>query len=38
MDGVKREILTKTIKHYGSGNQIFKAMEECAELIRALAR
>ena len=38
MDGVKREILTKTIKHYGPGNQIFKAIEELGELIQALAK
>ena len=38
MDSVRKDILTKTIRHYGHGNQRFKAMEELAELIRALAR
>ena len=38
MDGVKKQILKKTIKHYGPGNQIFKAIEELGELIQALAK
>ena len=38
MDNVKRQILTGAIRHYGTGNQRFKAMEELSELIRALAR
>ena len=38
MDSVRKQILTGTIKHYGPSNQIFKAIEELGELIRALAR
>ena len=32
------EIYEQAVKHYGKLNQIVKAMEECGELIRALAR
>lgn len=32
------EIYEQAVKHYGNLNQIIKAMEECGELIRALAR
>lgn len=32
------EIYEQAVKHYGNLNQIVKAMEECGELIRALAR
>ena len=35
---IKQQILVAAIRHYGTGNQRFKAMEELAELIRALAR
>ena len=35
---IRRQILVAAIRHYGTGNQRFKAMEELAELIRALAR
>ena len=38
MKKVRKQILTAAICHYGTGNQRFKAMEELAELIRALAR
>ena len=38
MKKVRKQILTAAICHYGRGNQRFKAMEELAELIRALAR
>ena len=32
------EIYEQAVKHYGKLNQIIKGMEECGELIRALAR
>ena len=35
---VRGEILKAAIRRYGTGNQRLKAMEELAELIRALAR
>ena len=35
---IKQQILVAAVRHYGTGNQRFKAMEELAELIRALAR
>ena len=38
MNNVRTAILMAAIRHYGRGNQRFKAMEELAELIRALAR
>ena len=38
MKSVKTQILKAAIRHYGRGTQRFKAMEELAELIRALAR
>lgn len=38
MKKIRRQILEAAIHHYGTGNQRFKAMEELAELIRALAR
>lgn len=38
MKKVRKQILTAAICHYGTGTQLFKAMEELAELIRALAR
>ena len=38
MKKVRKQILTAAICHYGTGTQRFKAMEELAELIRALAR
>ena len=37
-DPVRRKILKAAIRHYGSGMQRFKAIEELSELIRALAR
>lgn len=38
MDNVRKQILTATIRHFGPGQQNFKAIEELGELIRALAR
>ena len=38
MNNIRKLILRKAIEHYGPGAQRFKAMEELAELIRALAR
>ena len=38
MDELRKAILTGTIRHFGKGQQRLKAMEELAELIRALAR
>ena len=38
MNNIRNLILRKAIEYYGPGNQRFKAMEELAELIRALAR
>ena len=38
VDKVRKMILRAAIRHYGRGNQRFKAVEELAELIRALAR
>ena len=35
---VRTKILKAAIRHYGSGMQRFKAIEELSELIRALAR
>lgn len=35
---VRKRILRAAILHYGAPVQIDKAVEECAELIRALAR
>ena len=35
---VRRKILNTAIKHYGTGAQRFKAIEELGELIQALAR
>ena len=32
------EIYEQAVKHYGKLNQLIKAMEECGELIQALAR
>lgn len=32
------EIYEQAVRHYGKLNQLIKAMEECGELIRALAR
>ena len=32
------EIYEQAVKHYGKLNQTIKAMEECGELIQALAR
>lgn len=32
------EIYEQAVKHYGKLSQLIKAMEECGELIRALAR
>lgn len=34
----KHKILVKTIYRYGEVNQHFKLMEECAELIQAVAK
>lgn len=38
MDGMREKILKAAIREYGAGTQRFKAIEELAELIRALAR
>ena len=38
MNNIRRMILRKAIEYYGPATQRFKAMEELAELIRALAR
>ena len=38
MDSVRKQILSATIRHFGPGQQNFKAIEELGELIRALAR
>ena len=38
MDSVRKDILTKTVRHFGHGKQRDKAIEELSELIRALAR
>ena len=38
VDKVRKMILKAAIMHYGRGNQQLKAIEELAELIRALAR
>lgn len=35
---MKEKIYTTAIAHYGASNQMFKAVEECAELIQALAK
>jgi len=32
------EIYEQAVKHYGKLNQLIKAMEECGELVHALAR
>ena len=34
----ENEIYEQAVKHYGHLNQIVKGIEECSELIRALAR
>ena len=38
MDNVRKQILAGTIRHFGTGPQRDKAIEELSELIRALAR
>ena len=38
MDSVRQKILAGTIRHFGTGPQRDKAIEELSELIRALAR
>ena len=35
---IKQQILVAAIRHYGTGNQQLKAIEELSELIQALAR
>ena len=35
---IRQQILVAAIRHYGTGNQHLKAIEELSELIRALAR
>ena len=38
MDSVRQKILAGAIRHFGTGPQRDKAIEELSELIRALAR
>ena len=35
---MNKEILKKSIKHYGTHNQMLKCIEECGELSRAVSR
>ena len=35
---MNKEILKKAIKRYGTHNQMFKCIEECGELSRAISR
>ena len=35
---LNKEILLKAINHYGIDNQLFKAIEECSELIKAICK
>lgn len=33
-----KEVIAKSIRHYGEGTQLNVAMEECAELIQAVSK